>query len=68
MLKDYSSSSVTSVAVDEYVTVVRYRPTDEKHDQYDVFLTGNLILRGLANYEVGSIAEVLREAEKGTDQ
>ena len=68
MLKDYSNGSVTSVAVDEHVTVVRYRPSDEKRDQYDVFLTGKLILKGLANYEAGSIADVLHEAEKGTDQ
>ena len=68
MLRDYSNSSVASVAVDEHVTVVRYRPTGVNRDQYDVFLTGKLILKGLANYEAGSIADVLHEAEKGTDQ
>lgn len=55
---------IKSVSVNEHVTVVRYRPPEEKTDEYDVYLQGELIHEGLANFEAGAIWEALQEAEK----
>ncbi len=64
MKKDYRKSSIVSVSIDEYVMAVRYLPEDEKYDEYDVYLKGEMLLEGLANFEAHSISRVLTESHR----